>query len=260
MYVSPHGPLHNTPFAALGEDQRLVQTHDVSVVPALHLLDQKPAWDTSWKETPLIVGDPSGDLRAAAREAKTIAAKFDKSILLLGAEATKEELSNRLSEASLLHLACHAKFDFEDPFNSGVELASPASGVELLSLAEIFRLEHVPKLVVLSACETRLAALSLADDPIGVASAFLIAGAETVVASLWPVSDSLTAELMRSFYGALETMTPIGALARAQRELDRGPGHDASGWSAFTAYTVASNRRVRKRGRDRMLPLAHLSD
>lgn len=260
IYISPHGPLHNMPFSALGEDERLVQTHDIGVVPALHLLDQKPGWNTSWKGAPLIIGDPSGNLPSAADEAKAIAAKFDKSILLLGAEATKEELSKRLPEASLLHLACHAGFDFENPFDSGVKLASSDSGGELLSLAEIFRLEGVPKLVVLSACETRLAALSLADDPVGVAQAFLIAGAETAVASLWPVSDAVTAELMRSFYGALETMTPIGALAHAQRELDMGPVHDASGWSAFTAYTVASNRRVRKRGRNRLLSPAHLSD
>ena len=142
LYISPHGPLHNLPFAALGESRRLVQSHNIALVPALHLLDQKPSWSSSWRDKPLIVGDPSGNLPAAADEAKAVARGLERSILLLAADATKDELVKRLNEASLLHLACHARFDADDPFNSGVELASQAGGVELLTLPEIFRLEQ----------------------------------------------------------------------------------------------------------------------
>ncbi len=250
IYFSPHGSLHHVPFQILGDGERLVEAHNVATVPALHLLDQKPPWDESWKARPLVVGDPTRSLPAARDEALRIARTLPGSRLLLGGDATKAEVLKALSTSSLLHLASHAEFDPHDPFGTGVALAGEGGGIEMLTVPEIVRLAAVPRLIVLSACETRLASVSHSDDPIGLATAFLIAGAETIVSSLWQVSDEATAELMESFYSALATLPPIEALAKAQRRLASGRGgFDASSWGAFTAYTIASSRRVRGRPR-----------
>jgi CHAT domain-containing protein len=54
--------------------------------------------------------------------------------------------------------------------------------------------------------------------------AFQYAGARSVLASLWPVADASTAELMRAFYRARQTGLPTAeALQQAQRALLADP-------------------------------------
>ena len=55
-------------------------------------------------------------------------------------------------------------------------------------------------LVVMSACESARGRVSRGEGVVGLSRAFLGAGAGSVVASLWSVSDESTAELMRVFY------------------------------------------------------------
>ena len=57
------------------------------------------------------------------------------------------------------------------------------------------------------------------DDLIGLSRAFIHAGAPSVVASLWKVSDESTVELMRGFYRNLRSMSKSEALRKAQLEL-----------------------------------------
>jgi CHAT domain-containing protein len=69
------------------------------------------------------------------------------------------------------------------------------------------------RLVVLSACETGLGKLRGGDEITGLTRTFLTAGADTVVASLWQVSDDSTAMLMEEFYRQMEGgLTPAAAL------------------------------------------------
>ena len=63
---------------------------------------------------------------------------------------------------------------------------------------------------------------SLGDELVGLTRAFIYAGTPSVVASLWNVEDSSTAQLMSSFYKNLKTMTKIEALRQAQLQLIRG--------------------------------------
>ena len=67
------------------------------------------------------------------------------------------------------------------------------------------------QLVVLSACETGRGSVSLGQGVYGLRRAFIIAGAETVVTSLWKVDDATTRELMEVFYQKL-----LGGEGRAQ--------------------------------------------
>ena len=77
-------------------------------------------------------------------------------------------------------------------------------------------------MVVLSSCETGLGKLSGGDELIGLTRAFIYAGTPSVVASLWNVENSSTAQVMASFYKNLKTMTKVEALRQTQLNLIRG--------------------------------------
>lgn len=95
--------------------------------------------------------------------------------------------------------------------------------------------------MVLSACQTALAAGAVTDVPagddwVGLTRAFLSAGAERVMGSLWPVQDLATAQLMERFYVEYAGgVSPARALALAQRAMLATP---ATGnpyyWAGFT--------------------------
>ena len=86
------------------------------------------------------------------------------------------------------------------------------------------------RLVVLSACQTglgsgRMSDVPAGDDWVGLVQSFQAAGARNVIATLWPVDDRATADLMRDFYGELRAgRSEMDALAAAQRRALRRAG------------------------------------
>jgi CHAT domain-containing protein len=75
------------------------------------------------------------------------------------------------------------------------------------------------EVLVLSACDTGLGKLEGGEGVLGLQSAFHLAGARTVVASLWSVSDPATSVLMERFYANLwvnKPMSRLEALRQAQ--------------------------------------------
>jgi CHAT domain-containing protein len=74
-------------------------------------------------------------------------------------------------------------------------------------------------LVTLSACETGVGAARSGEGVFGLRRAFMIAGAQNLLMTLWPVSDDVTPKIMADFYKeALKTGDAAGSLAKVQRE------------------------------------------
>jgi CHAT domain-containing protein len=122
----------------------------------------------------------------------------------------------------VVHLACHGVFDMTAPDRSGLALADgPLPLLDIMASAMFGGV----RLVVASACETASADLRLPDEPTGMASAFLQAGAAAALGALWPVND-LSASLLASRVAAAccdPAADPATELARAQawlRDLD----------------------------------------
>lgn len=125
-----------------------------------------------------------------------------------------------------LHFATHGFIDDRVPALSGLLLAASATpdGEDgFLRLNEIFHLDLSARLVTLSACETALGKEVRGEGMIGLTRAFFYAGAQSVIASLWMVSDQSTALLMRAFYSEyVKGVSPSAAMRRAKLELLKG--------------------------------------
>ena len=113
-------------------------------------------------------------------------------------------------------------------------LASDATDLGLLDVKEISGLQLRNALAVLSACETAVGEQTPGAALITLAGAFSQAGARSIVASLWPVSDEPTRDFMVTFHGALLTSGRADAIQAAQRLLIRSPAtaHPFY-WAAF---------------------------
>jgi CHAT domain-containing protein/Tfp pilus assembly protein PilF len=176
-------------------------------------------------------------------EAERIAALVpaDQRWLALGAQTSRDAvLSGELARYRIVHFATHSRVDPRLPALSGVLLSqvgadgAPRQG--LLSLDDIYNLRLDAGLVVLSGCETALGREVPGEGLVGLTQGFFQAGALRVVASLWPVQDRATAELMFLFYRAMlrDGQTPPAALRQAQLALagDRRWG-DPYYWAGF---------------------------
>ena len=169
-------------------------------------------------------------LPATRSEVAAIAELYgEKAATYVGDAATEERAKGVASETRYLHFASHGLLDERFPLNSGLALTIPPEMKEgqdngILQAWEIFeRLRIDADLVVLSACETGLGKEMGGEGLVGLTRAFEYAGARSVVASLWSVSDETTAALMKLFYGYLEAgKSKDAALRQAQLDLIRG--------------------------------------
>jgi CHAT domain-containing protein len=216
-------------------------------------------------------GERFSALPGTEAEAIAIAAKLDVHPLL-GDKATKSAICETACP-QILHLATHGFFlpnqptqsevlkderhlsaqsrwsrlaNLESPLiRSGLALAGantwlngqatpPGVGNGILTASDVVNLNlRATELVVLSACETGIGEVTSGEGVFGLRRAFVIAGAKTLVMSLWNVPDQTTRKLMEAFYGFLLKGDPTAvALRKAQLRIKsqhKSPLH----WGAF---------------------------
>lgn len=159
-------------------------------------------------------------------EASRIADHFKGRVLTFVGNAATEAQAKAVGTAvPYLHFACHGLLDEDSPLDSGLALSTPSvpsTGEDgRLQAWEIFEQVRLDtSLVVLSACNSGLGKEMGGEGLVGLTRAFQFAGASSVMASLWSISDEVTADLMDSFYGHLESgRNKDEALQAAQVEL-----------------------------------------
>jgi hypothetical protein len=233
LTIVPHGPLHALPFAALHDGERyLVQrAAPLSVAPSASVLaalarrarrhrKTNPADDRH--PAGLIAGTTlAGQLPHVAAELQAVARRAG-GALLQDEQATRAAVLARIAQAPWIHLATHGARHPTDALFSFVELADGR-----LSTADVLRLRLSCRLVTLSACETGQGHLGGGDDLQGLRWAFLYAGADALILSLWRVEDRSTARLMDTLYAGLAAPRRLPkdvALQRAQRAVLSYPG------------------------------------
>ena len=218
IIIVPDRNLFSVPFAALLDEngKYLSETFRIRIIPSLttlKLILDSPA-DYHSPTSVLIVGDPEvGDviyngslyknfvpLPGARKEAKMIGRLLDVQPLL-GKEATKQAVLQRLSSVSLIHFAAHGSAERGEialaPQGSTTEI--PQEDDYLLKMTDISKVQLRAKLVVLSCCHSGRGQIR-AEGAVGIARAFLGSGARSVLVALWALDDSATKQLMSCFY------------------------------------------------------------
>lgn len=251
VVIVPDGKLHLLPFSALADGgQYVLKSHVVSVAPSGTVFDilmhrtSRPSSDdlpyvgvAAWisKAPPAnllatitrsIRGPERAELVAlpeSRNEVETIAGDLPKpSTILLGGQATETAFKQLpLNQYSVIHLALHGYADSEFPDRSALVFAPEAKSTDdgLLQVREIRSLPIKASLVTLSACDTGIGPVG-EEGVANIVNAFIEAGAQSVVSTLWKLEDHATSQLMISFYGNLaHGDSKAAGLRKAQLEL-----------------------------------------
>lgn len=151
--------------------------------------------------------------------------------------ATKNAITEVAASGSYRywHFACHGLVDFDLPDHSGLVVAGDRESQEepYWRAYEVASASLPCELVTLSACDTGRGRTLRGEGVLGLSRAFLRAGADAVCASLWPVYDHPTAQLMEAFYTQLvEGRDKTEALRLVQLDAIAADVHPRH-WSPF---------------------------
>ena len=151
---------------------------------------------------------------------------------LTGKRATKPKVLSRINSVALVHIAAHGV-----PGTGEIILSpNPASLSEsfLLTMKDILNSKLRARLVVLSCCHSGRGEVK-AEGVVGIARAFLGAGARSVVVTLWAINDKATQEFMKHFYKHLsEGQCVSKCLHQAMKHLRESDDFkDVKCWAPF---------------------------
>jgi len=142
--------------------------------------------------------------------------------VLQGEDASRKGVEQLISDYQVIHFAGHAYADINDPYQSFLVFDvehTEREREELLSLEELEQLELKANLVVLSACQTADGDLAKGEGVISLSRAATLAGAKSVISSLWLINQQSKVELFHRFYAHIADGLPKDeALQRAQLE------------------------------------------
>jgi len=233
IYLVPHGVLNYLPFVLLSGTTAdgghlLLEDYTLTYLPAAVAVLQEDNSAHAPKSL-LAIAPERSRLRFAREEARSIDVLFQpNSRLLVGEDATESRFKDLANDYRVLHLATHGYFNKHNPLLSGLELESDDRNDGLLEVHEVLGLNLAADLVTLSACDTALGSGHFAEVPagdefVGLTRAFLSAGSESVMATLWEVDDRSSVQFMQQFYEHAnrggEKTSLAAALTYAQRKL-----------------------------------------
>lgn len=146
-------------------------------------------------------------LPGTAHELESISKVFTDSGLPVQTYTYQDATENRIKgpehgQCRYLHIATHGFINEEFPDLSGLLFYPDSTETEdhILHSGEVYSLKLKAELVVLSACETGMGRINTGEGILGLSRAFLYAGAQNLMVSLWKVDDRATADLMTFFY------------------------------------------------------------
>jgi hypothetical protein len=236
LILSPTGPLHLLPLHAMEIDSEpLLARNPIVYCPSLSVMRQCLARSRRAATQPVtaLFGDPSGD----RPEAFKLMAQLERLLVtkaFTGKEVTRKTFSEAISGRDLIHFQGHAVHVPSEPLDS---LLTFADGN--LTAREIFCLSQLSaELVTLAACESAASVIAVGDEPLGLIPAFLYAGANSVLATLWRVHQTSAALTMRLFYEQLTDRNTLLdkalSLRKAMLDVRSTPGFDAPyHWAPF---------------------------
>ena len=230
VVIVPTAPLHAAPWSTLPS----LAGRPVCVAPSAAVwLASSSAPETHGGDFRVVlVAGP--DLAYATREVAAIARRHPAAIRLTGRRATSEAVARAVDGADLAHVAAHGRFRADNPLFSCVQLADGP-----VTVYDMENLEHPPRTLVLSACDSGVSDVHPGDEVMGFVASVLAMGTRSVVASICPVPDDATRRLMLAFHsGIAKGSRPATALAAAQQRLITRSPRDLAAAAAFVCFGV----------------------
>ncbi len=250
VVLVPDRSLYSLNFETLPDPENpskyLIERATLEVAPSLDLLaDSRPR--PAAGDSLLLIGDPEQaveeypKLPFAGGEMQRIAKAFasKKQTILQGARAYPGAYGDaRPVQFGWIHFAVHAAANQRSPLDSALILSRHDSAYQL-SARQVMNVPLNARIVALSACRSAGAKTFSGEGQVGLSWAFLRAGARSVVAGLWDVTDRSTADLMADFYDQLaRDSTPENALRHAKLALLHGGNAHQKPfyWGPFQLY------------------------
>ncbi|XP_067046747.1 tetratricopeptide repeat protein 28-like [Acropora muricata] len=210
MVIVPDGALCFTPWAAVNESIRI---RTVPSLTSYQLILNVPEGHHK-KTGALLVGNPClkelkgvwHDLPCAQKEVESIASILN-TTPLVGRQATKAEVMKQMSSVSLIHIAAHGNEltgEIALSPNPGWTSQFPQEEDFILNMSDVQAANIRARLVVLSCCHSGRGRMLKGEGVVGIARAFLAAGARSVLVALWAIDDEATMVFMKSFYQHLK--------------------------------------------------------
>lgn len=238
LVVVPHGVLHYLPFHALLDGERyLIDDFSVSYAPSATTFALCQKNSARSEGLPVVMGVPNEQAPFILDEVQAVSKILPGASLLVGSEANEANLRSKGLGSRLIHIATHGTFRQDNPMFSSIRL-----GGGNLALYDLYQLKVDCELITLSGCATGLNVVTAGDELLGLVRGLLLAGARSLLMSLWDVHDRTTAEFMTVFYEHLECSdSKAGALRDAMLAM-RGRYPHPYYWAPFTLTGKISAR------------------
>lgn len=258
VFIIPDGSLNSLNFETLLVSELnphyWIEDADIVNVSSLHVLAASLARQTARPEKHarnlLLFGDsipPSNDYPAlpkAAEQMASVAAHFPatQEEVFRSAQATPAAfLASDPGQFSYIHFVAHGTASRLSPLDSAIVLSrdNPETDSFKLYARDIIQRPLRADLVTISSCYGAGERSYSGEGLVGLAWAFLRAGAHNVIAALWEVTDASTQQLMDRFYDELnQGATPDVALRAAKLSLLHASAfHNPFYWAPFQLYT-----------------------
>lgn len=244
LLLHPHGSLHFCPFHLLvSNGRRIADDWLVTYIPCITLLDRAPVQSRSAQDGPeiAVVGVTHADegngsvveLPGASREAAAIASIFSVEPIV-EENVTRERFLQVLGTTRYLHVAAHSAQCPYAPAFQRVILNGDGTGTGAIYAYEFLEKDlRGVDLISFSACDSGLGRFDWSDNLRGLSAMCFLAGAATLIGTMWNVADEVAETFFVVFYhGLRQGRSKIDAFGDAQRET-RGRFAAASDWGAF---------------------------
>lgn len=244
LCVCPTGPLHFFPIHLLGKAGRdLAHEWVVTYLPSLALLSRQGA-QRNVPRRPATLSAFGLDfaeagpyeltpLPGAAKQADEVAAALGGSSFTNEA-ATEERFVDALQSSRYVHLISHGRHNIEAPTFQCVYLQPGASSDGRLRAHELHGKDlRGLELITFGACETALGRFDRLGSLSGLPAALLLAGAETIVGTLWDAETTAVQTFFTTFYRSLGAGGTRLASFRAAQLATRQAHPHVRDWAAF---------------------------
>jgi len=211
VVVVPPGRLRAVPWTLMPSLRDRIVTVAPSASTWMRARRKRPP---ARRRVALVVGP---GLATGGAEVLQLRARYPQAVLLGQGSATAEQVLSVLDGAWLAHIAAHGIFRADNPLFSSIQLDDGP-----LTVHDFERLGRAPHWLVLSSCDSGVAAAVGADELLGLVSSLVPLGAVGIVASVVPVNDPAAVPLMLALHDALQKGATLPGALLAARQATRG--------------------------------------